>query len=458
MSRKTIESRVAVLVSTALFASVVGVGCKTTTATSRTDPVVDSVRVSSTRYEPQPVKVEATVVERTKIRFSASRPSKCFQTIVTTHKVVVTEQTRLAEEPRQPDRGSSTYWGDLLKALFIGTTRGAVEGTKQHEEKKETSAEQASEECAKNTPLEGPVVLHLPLGDGETRNLGEMSGGQFTIDVAMLDAGLVEYLETMSQPQLDLGVEKVSVVFSVNDDVVRVAEWVADDANPDGGGEAGDALLQVRIDPSALPALARLVAQRQADADAARLAEEKQRAQVAEAARKKAEAEERVRLASLKREHAATFKKLVVPGLDAYNRSLGEMWAVTDSAGECSSIGACTQRRFTYQWISSTGRFGPTVSEITHAVTFDAHSQTWSFAFRANVEDRTVFFSDVKVDATLGPYAHTALNPIIRRGLLRATQQQTFEEEVAVGSLSCLLKSQGGPGVVYSAQCRPQGW
>lgn len=89
------------------FVGTAAVGCRTTTTTTRADPVVDGVRVASTRYEPQPIAVAATLVDATKLRLTASQPEKCIQTVVTTHNVVVTEQTRLAEEPRRPCRRRS---------------------------------------------------------------------------------------------------------------------------------------------------------------------------------------------------------------------------------------------------------------------------------------------------------------------------------------------------------------
>ena len=342
-----------------VLAGVASTGCRTTTATTRTDPVVEGTRVAATRYEREHAVFSARIYKGQQVLLSMRHPERCIQSVVTVHKVVVTEQTKLAEEPKRPDPSSSKYWTDLIGALFVNATRGMVESTKQRDEKSETTADVASPECARSIPAEGQVVLHLP-GENESRPIGALKDGEIIFDVATISDALVKQVEEPDlQPQLEVGSQEAWVSFAVEDSSVLATGGVSDANDADGGGDTPLVTLPV----SAFPAVVAAVQRRNVEQAAARQAEERERAKVAEAAKKKAEAEraEQARAAA----QAFNARKSAVAKYlrtDEFRKRVagdaGLNHLATGAAAWCSIWKAVAQRkRLTEQhgmWVSNT--------------------------------------------------------------------------------------------------------
>lgn len=268
-------------------------GCRTTTATTRSDPVIESKKVTAARYERQGAVISARVQDGMKVLFKVENQLRCIQTVVTTMKTTVTEDKKLVESTEKKRRPPGPV--DVSEAFTSAITsaiRGVAESKKQYDERTASSEEIVAPECARSTPAEGPVVLHLPGSEDESRPLGNLDNGEFVFDMAVLDRALLDYVETSSQPQLDLGSNQTSALFSVQDNEVRVTSWLGDETVLDGGVESIEPLITVPA--SGFPTLWSALAKARAEAEAqeARLAAIRDAAEAAKRREKEAAARE----------------------------------------------------------------------------------------------------------------------------------------------------------------------
>lgn len=294
----------------------------------------------ATRHEPEQPLVGAKVLTGTKVLFSVQQRDRCIQTVVTTTRTIVTEVTRPVHADQLPERQAR---GSINIVQMLTEFKG------QHDERVDNSEDVVAAECARTAPAQGPVVLHLSPGESRSRQLGMLKDGEFLFDMAVLDTALAEGWEAADHPQLDLGSEDTSVLFSVDGSKVRAAVWIADDSL-DGGGESVEALFT--LPSSAFPQVQAVLA---SHADARREAEElAARARVEEAQRRKAQ-QQRV-TAQKAADQRADFLEAAVKARDRlkgaqlarYDTAYGHFckhWAAVNAImkriDECDSQGSC---------------------------------------------------------------------------------------------------------------------
>lgn len=354
--------------------------CKTTTTTVRSEPVIESAKVTATRYRPLTTSVRVDVRDPSHVVISVMTPLKCLETTTTTLRTVVTDKTVVGDAERanaktiqlagaavaglgvvggaaaslvtiyEPSRRSGdafvpvaeqdgfALWpvgvGVAAVSVLVGAPAiaapwivGAQEGEVSHDERSEQKAEAESAACAREAPMVGPVTLHIPIGENnESRALGVLESGRFVFDATVLDQPLLDYvfLDSM-QPQLDLGQKgsAVSVMFGVEGDRVRMAEFIQAGPDDNHGDEAAEPLatmpvaafpkLKLAVDAAAVKEAAEKAKQAAIDAAAKkkREAEEARQAVIAEVERKREAAERAKARREAERERAATIKDLL---------------------------------------------------------------------------------------------------------------------------------------------------